>query len=96
MFGWLKKVKAYFHNDAVAVDQAINVFGGGKPGETISSRSQRAADRGNVLGEIISDGLDVIQADHGHKAMRGDLRRAQDVEATEKAALEPPAPKPNQ
>jgi hypothetical protein len=90
MFGWLKKVKAYLHNDAVAIDDAANVFAGGKVGETISSRSQRAADRGNVLGEIISDGLDLIQKDHGHKAEQGDLRRAEEVEATEQKALDLP------
>jgi hypothetical protein len=87
MFGWLKKVASYLHKDAVAVDQAANVFAGGKPDETISSRAQRAADRGNPVGKVISGGLDLIQKDHGHKAMGGDLRRAEAVEKLEEDGL---------
>lgn len=79
MWNWLKKVKRYLHNDAVAVDQTLNVFGGGHPDETISSRSQRAADAGNPVGKVISEGLDLIQKDHGHLAEQGDRRRAEKI-----------------
>jgi hypothetical protein len=84
--GWLKKLGHYFHNVAVAEDQAANVVLGGAPDETISSRSQRAADRGNELGKIVSDGLDLLQANHGHLAEQGDLERAETVEQLERNA----------
>ena len=82
-----KKVARYLHNVAVGADQEANVILGGKPDETISSRAQRAADKGNPLGEVVSDGLDLIQKDHGHKAMHGDLNRAEDIVTTETDAL---------
>ena len=88
MFGWLKKVKNYLHNFAVAEDQAANVLlTDGHPDETISSHAQRAADAGNPLGKVVSGALDVIQTDHGHRAEGGDLRRAETVEEIEAAAL---------
>lgn len=80
-------VEHYLHNVAVAEDQALNALAGGMPDETISSRAQRAADRGNPLGKVLSEGLDMIQPDHGHKAMAGDIRRAEAVEKIEKDAL---------
>jgi hypothetical protein len=86
MFGWLKKVRSYLHRDAVAVDDAANVFTGGNLDETISSRAQRAADRGTELGKVISGGLDVIQPNHGHLAEGGDLQRAETVAAIEEKA----------
>lgn len=82
-----RKLKRYIHNVLVGADQFANTLLAGKPGETISSRAQRAADRGNPLGEAVSEALDVAQEDHGHKAMKGDLKRAQDVEETEKESL---------
>lgn len=87
MFGWLKKVRKYLHNDAVAIDQTVNVFRGGLPDETISSASQRAADRGNWLGKGITKVLHLFQKDHGRKAQQGDLKRAETVEDTEKESL---------
>lgn len=84
MFG---KLKRYLHNVLVGADQEANVITGGKPDETISSRSQRAADRGNPLGKGMTRFLHLFQKDHGHKAEAGDLRRAEDVEETEKKAL---------
>jgi hypothetical protein len=83
MLQWLKKVGKYLHDVLVAEDQAANVIAGGLPDETISSRSQRAADRGNELGKVISGGLDLIQTDHGHLAEQGDLKRAEEVEKVE-------------
>jgi hypothetical protein len=88
MLGWLKKVGRYFHNFAVAEDQAANVLlTDGKPDETISSHAQRDADKGEEGGKVISDVLDVAQKDHGHKAMKGDLKRAEDIIQTEEEGL---------
>ena len=93
MFKWLKKVGRYAHNVLVGVDQTVNVIAGGHPDETISSRAQRAADRGNPVGKVISGGLDVIQKDHGHKAEAGDLKRAEEVVEIEEDALYGPGTK---
>lgn len=80
MFG---KLKRYLHNVAVAGDQAANVVAGGKPDETISSRSQRAADRGNPLGVAMTKFLHLFQRNHGRLAQQGDIKRAEDVIQTE-------------
>jgi hypothetical protein len=98
MFHWLKKIGSYFHRDAVAVDQTVNVFAGGHNDETISARAERGRDQGHgaskVIGTVLSDGLDVIQKDHGQKAEQGDLQRAQTVEQIESESLkENPLPK---
>lgn len=81
------KVSRYLHNVLVGIDQTANIIAGGKPDETISSRSQRAADRGNWLGKGMTKFLHLFQRNHGHKAEAGDLNRAEDVEQTEKKAL---------
>lgn len=83
----LSKIKGYLHNDAVALDVGVNVIAGGKMDETISSRAQRAADRGNLVGRVLTGFLYLFQKDHGHKAEAGDLRRAEQVEEIEKKAL---------
>lgn len=80
-------IERYIHANLVSLDMLGNTLAAGKNDETISSRAQRAADTGNPLGKILSKGLDMIQPDHGHKAMAGDIRRAQEVEKTEKDAL---------
>ncbi len=82
-----KKIGRYLHNVLVGADQEGNIILGGKPDETISSRSQRAADRGNPVGKAMTGFLHLFQKDHGHKAEQGDLRRAEDVEETEEKAL---------
>ena len=81
------KLPKYIHNSLVALDQFVNVVTGGLPDETISARSQRAADRGNWFGKFMCWWLGKIQTDHGHKAEQGDLARAEEVEKTEAAAL---------
>jgi hypothetical protein len=80
MAGWV-------HRSLVGLDQFVNVLTGGLPDETISSRSQRAADRGNWAGKAMTGFLHLFQKDHGHKAEAGDLRRAEEVEETEEEAL---------
>ena len=75
------------HRTLVALDQFLNVLTGGLPDETISSRSQRAADRGNPLGKVMTKFLHLFQKDHGHLAEKGDLARAEQVEETEEKAM---------
>jgi len=82
----------YLHNVLVALNQAANVITGGKPDETISSRSQRAADKGNWFGKGMTKFLHLFQRNHGVLAEQGDLKRAEDVEETEAAALKEKSP----
>lgn len=78
---------SYIHRALVGLDQFVNVLTGGLPGETISARSQRAANRGNKLGRFMVWWLDKIQPGHGVKAEKGDLARAEAVEKAEQDAL---------
>lgn len=78
---------SWIHDSLVALDQFVNVITGGLPDETISARSQRAADRGNKFGKFMCWWLGKIQKDHGHRAEQGDLNRAEAVEKTEEQAL---------
>jgi hypothetical protein len=80
MAGWI-------HRSLVGFDQFLNVLTGGLPDETISSRSQRAADRGNWAGIAMTKFLHLFQKDHGHLAEQGDLDRAEAVEQAEEKAL---------
>lgn len=77
----------YIHKELVAFDQFANVTLGGTPDETISSRVARwdTEDKGikREIGKIISEGLGLIQHDHGAKAEAGDLGRAEEVERIE-------------
>src|ERR1700744_1214714 len=75
--------ESYLKKDLVAVDIATNVVLGGNEDETISSRMARwdTQDTGikHEVGEIVSEGLDLIQPDHGALAEAGDLERAKQV-----------------
>lgn len=82
-----RKLRKYIHNVLVGADQEANIITGGLPDETISSRSQRAADRGNPAGRAMTKFLHMFQKNHGVKAEQGDLKRAQEVVKTEKDAL---------
>lgn len=75
----------FIHRNLIALDMLGNTLTGGHDDETISSRSARAAERGNWLGKLISSGLNLIQKDHGAKAIAGDLQRANTVKAIEEA-----------
>lgn len=72
--------------DLVAIDQMANVLTGGLPDETISSRLARAAEKHELIGEIGSKALDLVQSDHGAKAQAGDLERADAVARAEEAS----------
>lgn len=78
--------EGYLHRVAVEVDDLGNVATGGLPDETISSRLARAAEKHELIGEIGTKGLDLIQRDHGAKAQAADLYRADEVAAVEDAA----------
>ena len=77
----------YVRRVLLGLDLFGNIVTGGKVGETISARSQRAADRGNKLGKFMVWWLDKLQPSHGVLAEEGDLGRAEAVEQTEEQAL---------
>jgi hypothetical protein len=78
--GYLKRI-------LIGLDQFANTITGGKPGETISARSGRAAQHGSRFGKIIVGFLDLFQRNHAVKAEAGDLGRSEAVETIETAAL---------
>lgn len=82
--------QSWFHRDAVAFDQMVNVFADGNPDETISSRMARWAteDSGfkKEFGSAVCDALNKINPDHGAKAEVADLTRAEAVEGVELAS----------
>lgn len=80
--------EGYIKRVLVAEDQALNVIADGKPDETISARSGRAAAKGKWFGRFMCWWLDKLQPNHGEKAEAGDLERAEIVEKTEEAALD--------
>ena len=63
----------------------------GKPGETISTHAQRAADAGKAWGKGLTKFLHLFQKNHGKLAEVGDLARAEDVEKTEEDAIHGPS-----
>lgn len=80
--------EGYLHRALVGLDQFINVITGGLPDETISARSQRAANKGNPFGKFMSWWLGKIQKNHGEKAQAGDEARADKIEDIETKSLE--------
>lgn len=81
--------EGYVRRDLVGLDQFGNVITGGLPGETISSRMERwdTEDKGvkHLVGEAVSDGLDLLQPKHGELAEAGDTERALKVASEEEA-----------
>jgi hypothetical protein len=75
--------EGYVHRVLVGLDQFMNDLAGGLPDETISSRSERDAIKGDFAAKLITHGLDLIQANHGQKAEAGDVERATTVVAVE-------------
>lgn len=74
-YGREAEAEGWLHRDLVALDEFANVLTGGRPDQTISSRCQEAADRGNKFGRFMTWWLDKIQANHGRQAEAGDLAR---------------------
>lgn len=77
----------YVRRVLLGLDLFGNIITGGKVGETISARSQRAADRGNWAGKAMTGFLHLFQKKHGVLAEIGDEARAEEVEKTEEQAL---------
>lgn len=67
--GWL-------HRFLVVFDIAFNVLCRGQEDETLSSRAYRASLEGKLWGRLLNAWLDLLQVQHGPKAMVGDLYRA--------------------
>src|SRR5260370_28578655 len=78
--------EGYVKRVLISLDQFANVITGGKPGETVSARSGRAAARGAKFGKFMVWWLDKFQKNHGEKAEAGDLARAKSVEDAETKA----------
>lgn len=79
--------EGYIHRVLVASDQFANVVFRGRPDETISARSYRAALEGKLWGKLLSKGLNLIQKNHGADAAAGDLERSQSIASTEEKVL---------
>jgi hypothetical protein len=75
--------EGYLHRVVEEADVLVNVATDGKQDETISSRSARAAERGNKFGKLMSRFLDLFQSDHGATAIAADLERAKTIEKLE-------------
>lgn len=87
-YGREADAEGWLHRDLVALDEFANVLTGGCPDETISSRSQELADRGNKFGRFMIWWLDKIQANHGRQAEAGDIARDEASLADLKSQLE--------
>lgn len=77
----------YFRRVLLGLDLLSNIITGGKVGETISARSQRAADQGNLAGKAMTKFLHLFQRNHGKLAEIGDEARAEAIVKTEEDAL---------
>ena len=81
-----------FHEDAVAVDVAINeIVLDGQPDETISAHSARVEEDTthgfkHDVAHVLNEGLDLLEPDHGAKAVEADRVRGLDVVKTEDAS----------
>jgi hypothetical protein len=83
--GWL-------HRFLVVFDIAMNVLFRGQEDETLSSRAYRASLEGKMWGRLLNYWLDLIQPQHGPKAMVGDVYRAMNRVATSIKVLGPIVP----
>lgn len=81
----------YIHRVLVAFDILVNVVFRGRLDETISSRAYRAYLAGKLWGRLMNGFLNVFQADHGPKAVAGDLERSKAISSTETNTLLPKA-----
>lgn len=79
--------EGYVHRVLVAFDQFANVVFRGRPDETISARSYRAALEGKAWGKVLNYLLNLLQKNHGADAAAGDLERSQSISSTENKTL---------
>lgn len=79
--------EGWAHRTLVALDIFVNVLFRGRPDETISARSYRAALEGKTWGTVMNAFLNLFQANHGAKAAAGDLERAKEAAQLEDKTL---------
>lgn len=75
----------YWARLIIGVDLFVNVIFNGRPGETISSRSARAALQGKRWGILLCKFLNLFEKNHSAFATAGDRERAELIEQTEEA-----------
>lgn len=72
MHKYLKRVKQYLLNVAIALDQLINALRGGAPDETLSAAAWRTEQKGRVLGRFFRPVIDLLfrplEKDHCQKS----------------------------
>ena len=67
------KLKRYFWNILLGLDQFLSALTGGDPDETVSSRAGKAAVAGSRLGRLLEMGLDaVFGAGHCRRSIEPD------------------------
>lgn len=82
--------EGYVHRALVGFDQFIGSLLDIQNDQTISSATEIAAHKKvwyHAAAVALNSGLDLLQASHGQKAQVGDVVRAQEVIATDQAAL---------
>jgi len=65
------RVKRYFWNLLIAIDQCFNALTGGDPDETISSRVGKNKDK-SKLSRFLSGFLDLFEWNHTEKSIEKD------------------------
>jgi len=56
----MAKLKRYFWNVLLGLDQFLSVLTGGDPDETVSSRVGKAAAAGSLMGRMLESCLDAV------------------------------------
>ncbi|MGH9771521.1 MAG: hypothetical protein ACRD4Q_07455 [Candidatus Acidiferrales bacterium] len=82
--------EGYVHRVFYGLDQFLASLLDVENDQTISSATEIAAHKKvwyTAFAKALNDGLDLIQRSHGQKAQAGDLARAEEVIATDTAAL---------
>lgn len=67
----MKKIKKWFWNILIAIDQLVNTIFGGDPDETISSRLGKNRNR-NSFTRFLSDFLDLFEWKHVERSIEED------------------------
>lgn len=83
--------EGYIHRALVAFDQFIGATIDIQNDQTISSATEIAAHKKvwyHGFAVALNAGLDLLQGSHGEKAQSGDIERAEEVIATDTAALQ--------
>lgn len=65
------KIKKYFWNLLIAIDQFFNAVFGGDPDETISSRTGKLQHK-RAWAKCLADFLDLFEKDHVEKSIEED------------------------